>query len=156
MPRGNWEKLCLNQAPHPPPPLSTPNSLQETPPISPPPHYRVLSTPPPPKEKRRHRKHRPPRLENNCAPVVESSVCDNFNLILILVVWADNLFVYFWKGERGKGNGERGKGKIERPPHKQAICSTENQMKNVGETCQTGKTGNISRDSIMTIAIGIS
>ena len=41
---------------------------------------------PPPKEKRRHRKHRPPCLESNCTPVVDSSVCDNFNLILILVV----------------------------------------------------------------------
>ena len=70
--------------------------------------------------------------------------------------------MYFGKGERGKGKGERGKcgsrksGQIELPPHKKAICSTDNQMGNVGEMCQTGKTGNISRDSIMTIAIGIS
>ena len=73
------------------------------------------------------------------------------------------------KGERGKGKRERGKGKgerrkcgtresgkIERPPHKKAICSNENQMGNVGKMCQTGQTGNISGDSIMTIAIGIS
>ena len=42
--------------------------------------------PPPHQEKRRHGKHKPPRLENNCTLVVDSSVCDNFNLILILVV----------------------------------------------------------------------
>ena len=53
-----------------------------------------VTHPSPPKEKRRHRKHKPPRLENNCTLVVDSSVCDNFNLILILVVRADNLFVY--------------------------------------------------------------
>ena len=66
------------------------------------------------------------------------------------------------KGERGKGKGERGKcgsrisGKIERPPHKTAIHSTENQMGNVGEMCQTGKGAEISTDSILTMAIGIS
>ena len=62
---------------------------------------------------------------------------------------------------KGKGKGERGKGKGEnvrggKPPHKTAICSTENLMGNMGEMCQTGKRGKISRDSIMTIAIGIS
>ena len=62
--------------------------------MTPPPHYLVLPRPPPPKEKRRHGKHKPPRLETNCTSVVDSSVCDNFNLILILVVWADNLFAY--------------------------------------------------------------
>ena len=41
--------------------------------------------PPPPKEKRCHGKNKPPRLETNCTPVVDN-VCDNFNLILILVV----------------------------------------------------------------------
>ena len=46
--------------------------------------------PPPPKEQRRHGKHNPPRLETSCTPVVDSSGCDNFNLILVLV----NLFVY--------------------------------------------------------------
>ena len=66
------------------------------------------------------------------------------------------------KGERGKGKGEGGKcgsrksGKIERPPHKTAIRSTENQMGNVGEMCQTEKGGEISTDSILTMAIGIS
>ena len=76
--------------------------------------------------------------------------------------WPKKLEFGKGKGERGKGKGERGKcgsrknGKIERPPHKTAICSTENQMENVGEMCQKGKRGKISRDSIMTIAIGIS
>ena len=66
------------------------------------------------------------------------------------------------KGERGKGKGERGKcgsrisGKIERPPQKTAIHSTENQMGNVGEMCQTGNGAEISTDSILTMAIGIS
>ena len=66
------------------------------------------------------------------------------------------------KGERGKGRGERGKcgsrksGKIKRPPHKTDIHSTEHQMGNVGEMCQTGKRGEISTDSILTMAIGIS
>ena len=52
----------------------------------PPPHYRVLSTPsPPPQGKKVPRKKQTPRLETNCTPVVDN-VCDNFNLILILVV----------------------------------------------------------------------
>ena len=80
--------LIMHYIHPPPPPLSTPNSSQQTPPVNPPPHYRVLSSPPPPppKEKRRHGKHKPPRLENNCTPVVDSSVFDNFKLILILAV----------------------------------------------------------------------
>ena len=80
----------------PPPPLSTPNSSQETPPRDPPtlpPLSGASNPPPPPKEKRCHGKNKPPRLETNCTPVVDN-VCDNFNLILILVVGADNLFVY--------------------------------------------------------------
>ena len=39
----------------------------------------------PPKEKKVPRKKQTPRLETNCTPVVDN-VCDNFNLILILVV----------------------------------------------------------------------
>ena len=99
----------------PPRPLSRPNSSQETPPTQSPPPYRVLSSPPPPPqgEKAPQKTHTHPRLENNCTPVVDSSVCDSFILIPILFVWADNLFVYFGKGERGKRKGERGKGKGE-------------------------------------------
>ena len=77
MPKSSPPRHCPHQILH----------TKSTPPIPPP-----LSgafqppPPPPPKEKRRHIKHRPPCLENNCTPVVDSSVCDNFNLILILVV----------------------------------------------------------------------
>ena len=49
---------------------------------------------PPPRKKGATENTNPPRLENNCTPVVDSSVCDNLNLIRILVVWADNLLMY--------------------------------------------------------------
>ena len=48
---------------------------------NPPPHYRVFSKPRPPKGKTAPRKK-----QTNCTLVVDSSVCDNYNLILILVV----------------------------------------------------------------------
>ena len=86
MPRGTWEKLCLNQ---PPPAIVHTKFFTGTPPPPiPPPTIGCFPAPPPPppKEKGRHRKHRPPHLENNCTPVLDTSVCDNFNLILILVV----------------------------------------------------------------------
>ena len=185
MPRGNGEKLSLNQPP--PPPLSTPNSSQETPPVthpSPPPPYWVPSTPPPPQGKKA-----PQKTENTNPPVWKTiahllltpgSTCDNqkhgstkikTTLSTTMGKWGKSVSsksgqekIDFGKGkgERGKGKGERGKcgsrksGKIERPPHKTAICSTENQMGNVGEMCQTRKGGEISTDTIRTIAIGIS
>ena len=86
MHRGNCEKLCPNQ---PPPALVHTKFFRGNPPPRdppiPPPHYWVLSSPPA-KEKRRHGKHKTPRLENNCTPVVDSRGCDNFKLILILVI----------------------------------------------------------------------
>ena len=85
--------LIMHYINPPPPPLSTPNSSQETPPPLTHPSP-TIGCSPPPKEKRRHGKHKPPRLENNCTLVVDSSVCDNFNWILILVVSGDNLLMH--------------------------------------------------------------
>ena len=74
---------------HPPPPGPCSHQiLCRKPPLdppTPPPTVGCFPAPPPPKEKRRHGKNQPPRLETNCTPVVDS-VCDNFNLISILVV----------------------------------------------------------------------
>ena len=66
--------------------LFTGNPPPVTPP-APPPLSGAFNPPPPPpqKEKRCHGKNKPPRLETNFTPVVDN-VCDNFNLILILVV----------------------------------------------------------------------
>ena len=137
MSRGNWEKLSLN---HPPPlPLSTPNSSQEPPPLThpspPPPTIRCLPSPPPPpqgkKEPQKTENTNPPRLENNCTPVVDSRqhLCQS-------ETWQHKNKNHFehhngamgkmgeqqkwprkntlWERERGKGKGERGKGKGER------------------------------------------
>ena len=53
------------------PPLSTPNSPEETPPLT-----------PTPRKKGATENTNPPVWK----PIVDSSVCDNFNLILILVL----------------------------------------------------------------------
>ena len=70
---------------NPPPPVTHPSPL---------PTIGCFSVSPPPEEKMGHGKHKPPRLENNCTLVFDSSVCDNFDLILILVVRADNLLMH--------------------------------------------------------------
>ena len=182
MPRGNWEKLSLN---HPPPFAVVHTKLfTGNPPVthpSPPPTIGCL---PPPKEKGATKNKKTPTLplwktiahllltaDRTSDNQKHGSTKIKTTLSTTTGQWGkwvssksgqEKIHFGKGKGERGKGKGERGKcgsrksGKIERPPHKTAIRSTDNQMGNVGEMCQTGKGGEISTDSILTMAIGIS